>query len=589
MSHHGNAEPKIGSAPTQTPNLDPVSTSEFTAKYESLLERGDGPEMGNPYTDGTTFSERQGWKSPNGWVKDEANRLKDDIYHVYDDSVRSADIPDRMHLYDDDNSASAPERSRSRISWRKKAGAIAVGVAFSVSGFLGINHNTGQESTGPQAVATAPELAPAVEKSPGLINSRLLEEHPLDGSLDMAGISSRLTAAEKDAAQVTENGYEVTPLFKADMGHDGDIFGASSTLALTEQDNLTLYNTVQRNASLMTYLFKSGKIDEIRFSVANHPEDFTEAGADGDMRISPREISDAGVETPGYIAYVLPAQGEVTAQAISVLLHHEASHLIQRDIDVVDKFPGSGKKELLSGNVDANNGEYERLCRDVRTSALAVAQQDPTVIEAAQQVLDSNTGYGNPKSLKAMEVAQAILNGTFVDWQPTSNAPKPAVGKDYVIDECKVVGPGRFVFPFEGVTDDTLTTEQLDALKKLEPAMYEAMYQPASPLSVFKESNYLRTAKGDGHPELTPELLASAYNIMMKYPAEFVRNVQALRPTDQQTVIILANTVMTDTIRANKDKSGAETLVQESQQTIDWINAEFAKANEAAGDTTPTR
>jgi len=94
MNRHGNAEPQIGPAPTQTPDMTPDADTDWTEKYRLMAARGDEPEMVNPYAKGAKFSDLQRWKSPDDWARDEAVRLKNK-WEVDNQAVSYEEVADR--------------------------------------------------------------------------------------------------------------------------------------------------------------------------------------------------------------------------------------------------------------------------------------------------------------------------------------------------------------------------------------------------------------------------------------------------------------------------------------------------------------
>jgi len=453
----------------------------------------------------------------------------------------------------------ATRRGRFRKAVVAGAGVLAIGAGATVAGLL---------DRGDSAPEAPHEIAVAGTLDMGKLNNQLDSQ-----DFELA----RLTGSKEfDIPVVQLREYTAVPGLKNEDG--GAFRGTSLTPSVSNEFEEKLDDVVSANADILNYLADTDTVTTIRFSVATDPKAL-EQQQDGDMQFIPASEDEYGVEKPAEIAYVLPAVGSVEATSAATMLRHEATHLVQRPLAMIDKIERVGEEKTIEHERYTDDEAYSRDLEAIRTASIDAAENDAEVQAAAQQMLEVNKNLHNPVAQVQKEIAQAILDGTYDKLQPTEE--KPSTLKDFKLDAGRLSAPSWYQYYDSALADDAdikPTEAQDGALTQLDKAFYDAIGNNTdSPLAAFKESTYLQTSESDGHPEAnTSEISASSMNVMMSFPRQLAARLKQLPAGAKKASLSFLKRLSNDTAMVVASQPVQSPLSKDIQDKASWVEREAA-------------
>ncbi|HSX30233.1 MAG TPA: hypothetical protein VLE73_06780 [Candidatus Saccharimonadales bacterium] len=395
---------------------------------------------------------------------------------------------------------------------------------------------------------TAPVAAPAPQ------------ELRVDGAIDMGAVYDSLkpNIASITPANVTLDaaGVQVIKLgeYVATPGQaatDGQAEFVNTSPLLPGEASKKLDKIVVADAKTLNLLAWQGKLASVEFNMAVDPN---EAGLKdmpaGDMRFLPAGTKGATL-SGAVVQYTLPAKGVVPLQTVAEMTNHEAKHVEQRSLAIVDKFD-KAEQAVAPAPVAVDIDAYRADITALRDASVNAAEHNPAVIAAAKNVLAA-TAHDTSAVAKAQRtVAQSIINGTFNKLQPTEKSP--SIVGDFTIDAGRTDLPS-YVVAKANLTEDQYkqkTKQQKTASNALDAAFYKALQSEDSPQSIFYESSYGISDAYSHADSNTSELIDGAEDALQTHPQQLAAKLKRFPAAIQQTALRLIKRVNADTQRADK-------------------------------------
>ena len=402
----------------------------------------------------------------------------------------------------------------------------------------------------------------------------------IEGEIDMDTVhlspdSIKSTKLDAIGVKVVEVGEYVPAIGQAVYGQAEFVNVNTSPFPQTELSK-KIDRIIEANAPILNALAWERKIGAVRFNMAIDPnEEKLQDTPAGDMRFLAAGTEGA-MPLAAVIEYTLPSKGRVSMDTIAGMVSHEATHIRQRELSIVDMF-NSEEKRLRTVPVDANADRDD--ISELRAATIGTAERDSGVIAAAREVMTVTTNSKTRVALEQRKVAQSILEGTFNELQPTDKSPSMVA--DFAVDEGRIDRPS-YVVAKAGLTPEQYaesTPAQTTAELDLENAFERALKSPDSPLSLFDESSYGHAEEVYGHPESnTSELICGAENALLSYPRQLLAKLERLPESVQKTALRFIKRVNADTQRANETGYAhrkTQALHNLLNHNVEWLEKEL--------------
>lgn len=403
----------------------------------------------------------------------------------------------------------------------------------------------------------------------------------VDGEIDMGavydGVKSSITAASTEQDRM---GVKVIKLAEYVPTP------ANATIAQAEFVNISPFSHIKgseeldkviaADAKILNSLARQEKLGAIRINMAVDPNEKELVDTpEGDMRVLVAGTKGAK-PTEAVIEITLPAKGKVPLNFLALTTNHEATHIRQRNLKIIDKFIKA--ERLTAAVVDVDVDAYRADITSLRDASIDVAESSPEVIAAAKNVIAANANSQTVVAKENQKIAQSLIDGTFNTLQPTEE--KPSIVADFTIDAGRIDGPSYILAKSKLTAEqyDEQTKEQEAASNALDAAFATAIKSPDSPLSLFDESSY-GVPDVYGHPESnTSELIAGTENALNSHPQQLAAKLKHLPKAIQATALRFIKRVNADTQRANETgyiDSKTRALHKQLNNNVAWIEKEL--------------
>jgi len=341
-----------------------------------------------------------------------------------------------------------------------------------------------------------------------------------------------------------------------------------------------LDKVVSAGAKIFNALVRQEKLGAIRFNMAIDPneKELVDTPA-GDARVLAAGTKGAK-PTEAVIEIILPAKGNISLNTMALLTSHEATHIRQRNLKVIDKF--NKTERLTSEEVDVDVDAYRADITTLRDASIDVAENNPAVIAAAKNVLAATAKSHTAVAKEYQKIAQNLIDGNFNILQPTEESP--SIVADFTVDAARTEEPSYVLAKSKLTTEqyEEETAEQEVASIALDAAFATAIKSADSPLSLFDESSY-------GHPDVyghpednTSELIAGLENALNSHPQQLAAKLKHLPIAIQKTAMRFIKRVNADTQRANETgyiDSKTRALHKQLNNNVAWLEKELGDTN----------